>query len=226
MSDKVMEYGIEPPADLIELAHGMRDLIEKMMVIDEAHPELRRARRQVDDITRRLDQVGRKGLQARMLPEVEPGPDDMRPYLAGNIRRWHYNPINPPIHVEMKDNVLRGTVNLGLAYEGPPGCVHGGLVAMLLDQLMGQANYESGVPGMTASLTVRYRRPTPLLTELTLEAGPPQMIDERKCVTRGTIRVGDTITADARGLFILPQFGSADLPMMHRGGFEGAAGES
>lgn len=220
-----IEYGIHPPDDLIELAHGVRRLIDKMMVIDCADPELGRARTEIEAISRRLDAIGRKGLQARMLPEIDPGPEDLRPYLAGNARRWHYNPINPPLELDLVDGVLRGKVTLGLAYEGPPGCVHGGLVAMLLDQLLGQANFENGLPAMTGSLTVRYRRPTPLLTELELEAGPPERIDERKCITRGRIRIGETVYAEAQGLFVVPNFAQTDLPMMHRGGFDGAAGE-
>jgi len=225
MSNATIEYGIHPPQDLIELANSVRLLIDKMMVIDRSDPELARAKEEIDTIAQRLDTIGRKGMQARMLPEIDPGPDDLRPYLAGNARRWHYNPINPPLELELVDGVLRGKVTLGLAWEGPPGCVHGGLVSMLLDQLLGQANFENGLPAMTGTLTVRYRRPTPLLTELQLEAGPAERIGERKCVTRGRIRAGETVYAEAQGLFIIPNFGQRDLPMMHRGGFDGAAGE-
>ena len=225
MSNTTIEYGIHPPKELIELAHSVRLLIDKMMVIDRSDPELERATAEIEALAGRLDAIGRKGLQARMLPEIDPGPDDLRPYLAGNARRWHYNPINPPLELEMVDGVLRGKVTLSLAWEGPPGCVHGGLISMLLDQLLGQANFESGLGAMTGTLTVRYRRPTPLLTELHVEAGPPERLDVRKCVTRGRIRVGDVVTAEAQGLFIVPNFAQQDLPLMHRGGFDGAAGE-
>ena len=48
------------------------------------------------------------------------------------------------------------------AYEGPPGLVHGGVVALLLDQILGGAADHAGVPGMTGTLTVRYRKGTRL----------------------------------------------------------------
>lgn len=96
--------------------------------------------------------------------------------------------------------------------------MHGGLIAMLLDQVLGQANIESGIAAMTGTLSVRYRKPTPLLKELVIEAGPPEVVDGRKCITKGRIRDGDTVTAEGQGLFVIPNFqGKEGLPMMYRG---------
>jgi acyl-coenzyme A thioesterase PaaI-like protein len=39
---------------------------------------------------------------------------------------------------------------------------HGGMSAMLIDQLLGHAAAASGHPGVTTDLSVRYRRPVPL----------------------------------------------------------------
>jgi hypothetical protein len=55
-------------------------------------------------------------------------------------------------------------VTFGSAYEGPPGCVHGGYVAAAFDEMLGFVQSLGGNPGMTARLTfpigVR-RRSTP-----------------------------------------------------------------
>jgi hypothetical protein len=51
---------------------------------------------------------------------------------------------------------------LGHAYEGPPMYGHGGVSAMLIDQLLGHAAAAAGHPGVTTELSVRYRRPVPL----------------------------------------------------------------
>ncbi len=48
-------------------------------------------------------------------------------------------------------------------YEGPPTCVHGGVIAELFDELLGISNILAGPGAMTGTLTIRYRRPTPLL---------------------------------------------------------------
>jgi hypothetical protein len=201
-----LEYGLDPPEELFDLAQSMRNAMEKMVVIDQPHEELRRARREIDAIARRLETIGRKGLHARMVPSIDPGPDDLRPYYAGDANRWHYNPIFPALRLSFDGGVLHGSVTLSLTYEGPPGCVHGGIVSMLFDQLLGQVNMEHGVAAMTGSLAVTYRSPTPLLTELSLEAHPPEQIDERKYVTRGWIRCRSEVTAEAVGVFVRPDF--------------------
>jgi hypothetical protein len=199
-----LEYGCQPPAELFDLANGIRAVMEKMVVIDQPHEELRRAARELEAIATRLGPIGRKGLHARMMPDMEPGPEDRRPYYAGDIYRWHFNPIFPEITLRVEEGILHGTVTLGLAYEGPPGCVHGGIVSMLLDQLLGQANLEHGVPAFTGKLTVRYRRPTPLLKELDIEIHPPEPIDARKYLTRGWIRADGKVTAAGEGIFVRP----------------------
>ena len=64
------------------------------------------------------------------------------------------------------------------------------------------ANAVSGHPGMTARLTVRYRRPTPLRTRLHLHART-ERVDGRRITTVATLHSGDTVTAEAEGLFVI-----------------------
>ena len=91
------------------------------------------------------------------------------------------------------------------AYEGPPGCVHGGYIAAAFDELLGFANSLSGTPGMTGTLTIRYRRPTPLHTELRFE-GRYERSEGRKIFTTGQLFSGETLCAEADGLFIAVDF--------------------
>src|SRR5690606_17353993 len=89
----------------------------------------------------------------------------------------------------------------GDAYEGPPGCVHGGYVAAAFDEVLGSAQSLGGRPGMTGRLTVHYRSPTPLRTELRF-AGWVDRVEGRKTFTLGTLYAGDRLCAEAEGLFI------------------------
>lgn len=214
MSATPLEYGIKPQQDLLDLAASMRRIIEHMMVIDTSHDDLAAARAELDAIAQRLDGLGRRGKRARMQAHIEPGLEDLRPYFAGNARHWHYNPIFPPTHVERTATGLRAKLTLGLPHEGPPGCAHGGIIALLLDQILGQANFEHGVPAMTGTLTIRYRRPTPLFEELTIEADGPQSADGKRCQSKGRILCHGKVTAEAQGIFVLPE--GIDLPLMHR----------
>src|SRR4051794_36530332 len=91
--------------------------------------------------------------------------------------RWDspgYGPGRPPapplVVTESAAGRVRGEVTLGKAYEGPPGLVHGGVTATLLDHALARAARSAGHGGLTATLTVRYRRPVPLGTPLEVRA--------------------------------------------------------
>lgn len=111
------------------------------------------------------------------------------------------NPMSPPIVLNHEDDQVVGTVTFGAAYEGPPGCVHGGYVAAAFDELLGAAQSLSGAQGMTASLTVDYRAPTPLDETLHLVARVDRT-EGRKIWVRGTMIARGRLTAEAVGLFI------------------------
>lgn len=53
-------------------------------------------------------------------------------------------------------------VVLGPGFEGAPGRAHGGVVAALFDDVTGHALGFAEVPAFTGTLTIRYRRPTPI----------------------------------------------------------------
>ncbi|MGD9704778.1 MAG: PaaI family thioesterase [Acidimicrobiia bacterium] len=111
------------------------------------------------------------------------------------------NPVAPPMSLDLVDDRVIGTVVYGPQYEGPPGCVHGGIIAAGFDELLGFAQSLSGRPGMTGRLEISYRSPTPLLQELRYE-GWMTDVDGRKIFTAATLCHGDTLCAEATGLFI------------------------
>lgn len=111
------------------------------------------------------------------------------------------NPVSPPLRLEADGDLIRGTVTFGSPFEGPPGHVHGGLVAALFDEALGAAQCLTEKPGMTGVLTVRYRAPTPLHVELRVEAKVDE-IKGRKIFASGRLWAGDRLTAEAEGLFI------------------------
>jgi acyl-coenzyme A thioesterase PaaI-like protein len=111
------------------------------------------------------------------------------------------NPIAPPIELRAEEDVVHGRANFGAAYEGPPGCVHGGWVAAAFDELLGMAQSLTGNPGMTGTLNVVYRKPTPLKTELRFEARVDR-VEGRKIFASGDLFAGETKTAEATGIFL------------------------
>jgi len=120
------------------------------------------------------------------------------------------NPLAPPILLAEVDGRVEGKVHFGSAYEGPPGCVHGGYIAGAFDELLGATQSLSGNPGMTARLTVNYRSPTPLLRDLRM-VGALTRVDGRKIFTNGWLYCTDDdgserLCAESEGLFISMDF--------------------
>jgi acyl-coenzyme A thioesterase PaaI-like protein len=111
------------------------------------------------------------------------------------------NPLAPPISVRAEDGRVHAEVTFGSAYEGPPGCLHGGYVAAAFDEVLGYAQSLTGNPGMTGRLEVTYRSPTPLHTPLRFEAWVESTVG-RKITARCTLHAGDRLCAEATGLFI------------------------
>lgn len=111
------------------------------------------------------------------------------------------NPLAPPIILRQVDDHMEGVVTFGPAYEGPPGCVHGGYLAAAFDEVLGATQSLSGTPGMTARLIVNYRNPTPLGAELRF-VGELDRVEGRKIFTTGCVMAGRTVTAEAEGLFV------------------------
>jgi acyl-coenzyme A thioesterase PaaI-like protein len=115
------------------------------------------------------------------------------------------NPLAPPLHASVEDGKVVASVVFGAAYEGPPGCVHGGYVAAAFDELLGMTQAMTGKHGMTGTLTIRYRAPTPLHRPLRMVG---EIVSEqgRKILTVGRCYLDDTVTAEAEGLFVTVDF--------------------
>lgn len=112
------------------------------------------------------------------------------------------NPLAPPLTIGRKDEThAHATGTFGSAYEGPPGSVHGGFVAAAFDEVLGYVQSLSGHPGMTGTLTVKYRKPTPLHTLLRFEAELVR-VEGRKIFTRATLSADGVLRAEAEAIFI------------------------
>jgi Thioesterase superfamily len=118
------------------------------------------------------------------------------------------NPMAPPMRVEIVDGAAVGTCTLGLIYEGPPSYVHGGVSALLLDQILGHAQAERGHLGMTVELSIRYRKPVPLQTPLRIIGQLVGSDHPRRTLARATIATAeapDTVLVEGEGTFVSPR---------------------
>jgi uncharacterized protein (TIGR00369 family) len=101
-----------------------------------------------------------------------------------------------------EDKSIFGEIMLSDKQQGPPGHVHGGALAAMLDEAMGSAVWMAGHMAMAANLNVNYRRPTPLGVLLKVTA-VVERTEGRKVFTRGEIRLPDDVIAvEATGIFV------------------------
>ena len=117
------------------------------------------------------------------------------------------NPMSPPLVFGRDGDSVVARTSLDRRFEGPPGFVHGGVTGLLLDEVLGQAGTRAGRWGMTAYLTITYRRALPLDTELLL-ASTIDWFEGRKTHVVGTIALASDPTVPyvhAEALFIEPR---------------------
>jgi len=179
------------------LADAVRRLIEHAVDSEVPDDEVAEIAAELEAIDSRLRRHPRGAMQRKALPDF----NDLQAIFRGDPVIGEHNPIAPPVAVVLDNGIIRGSANLGAPYEGPPGYVHGAIIAATFDMLLGLANVASGNPGMTGTLTVRYRRPTPLRTDLSFEARTGKRTG-RKVIATGTLHANGELTADAEGVFI------------------------
>ena len=163
-------------------------------------------KRAADDLTalaESLEAEARAEKRTRNQPTPDGHPQDV---FSTSPVIGFANPVAPPVEVWAVNGhegwrEVRGRVTYGYAYEGPPTCVHGGVIAELFDELLGMSNILVGSGAMTGTLTVRYRRPTPLLAPLELAARHTGR-EGRKVYAWGGIYHQGELTAEADGVFI------------------------
>lgn len=142
---------------------------------------------------------------------LDPEPFGIRTTTEGGLLTWGNvaigirNAIAPPLQVSHDEKGrARAELTLGAPYEGPPGHVHGGVCALLLDHVLGATAHRPGKPAVTGTLTIRYLAPTPL-GPLRVEAWTDREEGSK------TFAVGEITNADgvasvrAEGVFIRPK---------------------
>ena len=185
--------------ELRRLGDAVRLVIERLVATDAPTEELTRAAGALEALATTFEPYPQGRLYEGFAEAANAGTDQA--FFDHSPIMGLANPLAPPAILRHEDGMVVGTVRFGSAYEGPPGCVHGGYVAATFDELLGMTQSLSGNPGMTGTLTVRYRRPTPLHRDLRLE-GELLGVEGRKIFTRGRCFAGDDLTAEADGIFV------------------------
>ena len=190
-------------AALLRLAAAMRKITEGLMDMDAPEADLLAAAEASERFAERLEE-SRTGHRSWGFSETSPS-GNTRAMFDHSPLIGQANPVAPPLRLWVEGEEVVGTAVFGRQYEGPPGHVHGGMVAAAFDEALGMVQAMTGRPGMTGTLTVRYRRPTPLHQELRFRARV-ERVEGRKIFASGTLHAGEVLCAEAEGVFISVDF--------------------
>jgi len=187
----------------LDLVRAARDLVAAVVLTGADDGERAEAARALDTVTAQLRRRQRPGAvllvrhgDGRVEHLTQAGSGRLNPQAPEIVFDALAPPPDEPSSVEL---VARCT--LTPAFGGPPGRVHGGQVAALLDEVVGFAAFAAGAPGVTVSLTVRYHRPTPHSTPLEVRARLDR-VDGRKRWASGEVVAGTEVTASAEAFLL------------------------
>src|SRR5580692_6228273 len=155
-SGEVTDELLDRRAAVAELGAELRALADLVTRTESGADVLRDCARRLRDLAPALRERIRGAAEPASVDDLMAGVRMFNPVIGTG------NPIAPPMRIEIGEDGAEGWCTLGHAYEGPPMYGHGGVSAMLIDQLLGHAAAASGHPGVTTDLSVRYRRPVPL----------------------------------------------------------------
>ena len=180
------------------LTQSLRRLIDAGIRTGVDEETIRDARAAIDEVADKLE--GTRFETTSTLRHAGTG----RPLAWANPAVGLRNAIAPPMNIQHEaDGTCWAEFDLGIAYEGPPGLVHGGICALVLDHILGEAASDGLTqPKFTGTITLRYLRGTPL-GPLRAEA----YIDRTegvKTFARGYLSDAQGTTVEAEGVFIRP----------------------
>lgn len=180
------------------LAEAVRRLVDASLHSGADEETIIAARQTIDEVSEMLERTPTD--RPRTLRHAETG----LPVVWRNPAVGQHNPLAPPMTTH-HDGAGRcwSEFTLGPVYEGPPGLVHGGVCALLLDQLLGEvASSQLSEPKFTGTITLKYLRGTPL-GPLRAQAWV-ERIEGHKTFARGTLGDAQGTTVEAEGVFIMP----------------------
>ena len=189
MAEGTPRYGERPLPQTVAAAGAIRRLTGLLLSLEHEHPT-------VDAMLTQLAAWERE-LGAAVPPDPTPriGPEctqRQRVYLDHAFDIGAYNPCFPEYTFDhLGEEAASGRVTFPLVFEGPPGLVNGGFLGVFFDCVTQHQSCAIGRTGKTRSLTVTFRRPTPILTELDFDI--TRVESDGRVTSTARLRLGDEV---------------------------------
>ncbi|MCV7317036.1 hypothetical protein H7J77_15975 [Mycolicibacillus parakoreensis] len=157
-------FGEAPLGQTVAAAAALRRLVGLLLSLEHPHPAVEEMLARLPDWEHRL----RAAVPPDTAPRLASDRDGQRRvYLGHAFDVGAFNPCFPEYRFDrLGARTAGGRVTFPLPYEGPPGLVHGGFLAVFFDCVIQHQSCAADRTGRTRTLQLTYRRPTPVLTEL------------------------------------------------------------
>lgn len=186
-------FGVEPLRQTLELAPLLRRVTGLVLSMESEDPAVADIIEELRATERTLAERGPSDLA----PRIGEGASDegRRVYIDHARDIGAFNPFFPEYAIAVDGERATGTVSFPIVFEGPPGIVHGGVIATFFDCAIQHHNCDLGVAGKTTSLEVRFRAPAPL--EVPLDFQIDRHTDERRITSEARLFLGDATLCTA-----------------------------
>ena len=200
-----------PPADSIPeaaltLVRNVRDLVEAVVMTDVPEAELAAAAESVAAVSARLRSRRRpealllvRHPDGRVESMVQAGSGRLNPQAPPV--EWLVRPTEPPPGSDPVPTEVVARCTFTAAHAGSPGRVYGGVLALVLDEVLGVAVHAAGASGMTVSMTITLRGATPLGRPVSI-SGRYTGRDGRKSYATGEVSVDGVTAAEASAIYV------------------------
>jgi hypothetical protein len=190
MATNLPRYGERPLPQTVAAAGALRRLAGLLLAQEYEHPAVDAMLAVLKGWETELAAAAPADLTPRIGPQAG---DTQRVYLDHAFDIGAYNPCFPEYVFDHLDGeTASGRVTFPVVFEGPPGLVNGGFLGVFFDCVTQHQSCASGRTGKTRSLTVTYRRPTPILVELDFDVVRTES-DGRVTSTARLLRDGEVL---------------------------------
>ena len=181
------------------LGDALRDLVDAAVRTEVPIADLEKAALLAGELTQLLSADLREVHEIASVDDPETGERWYSPVYGPG------SPVAPPMVVEdfPEEGRCVGRVTVGKKHEGPPGLAHGGVLAILLDHVLARSARVAGHGGLTATLTVTYRRPVHLGVPLVLTGRLGTVEGRRATATARLVAEDDPATTLVEGEAVL-----------------------
>lgn len=194
------------PESAFTLVRNVRDLVEAVVMNDVDDAELAAAAESVAAVSARLRSRRRpealllvRHPDGRVESMVQAGSGRLNPQAPPV--EWMVRPTEPPPGSDPVPTEVVARCTFTAAHAGSPGRVYGGVLALVLDEVLGVAVHAAGASGMTVSMTITLKGATPLDRPVSI-SGRYTGRDGRKSYATGEVTVDGSPTAEASAIYV------------------------